>query len=419
MTRREFTHSVGIKNVENTVVIRFFYATITVFSICHDLKRYLCLLQMKIAVNTRFLLNDYLEGYGYFVYETFSRIVKNHPADEFIFIFDRPFDKRFIFSSNVTGVIVRPPARHPLLWKWWYDIKIPAVLKKYKVDVFVSPDGYCSLTTRKPQCMVVHDLAFLHYPAFIKKSHLTFYKHYTPRFLKKAKTIATVSEFSRQDIIKQYKILPEKIDVVYSAAKEIFHPISQTIKEEIKNKYANGKEYFLYVGAIHPRKNLLNLLKAFSVFKKRQQSNMKLILTGRLAWKYDLFLESIKSYKYRNDLVMPGYLEENELAKIVASAYALVYPSLFEGFGVPVLEAMRCDVPVITSLSSSMEEIAGSAALYVNPADYNDIGEKMMLLYKNEDMRDEMVKKGKQVAEQFTWERTSELLWQSICKSIE
>ena len=199
---------------------------------------------MKIAVNTRFLFPQYLEGYGYFIFETFKRITLAHPEHEFIFIFDRPYDQRFIFSSNITPVVTGPPARHPLLWKYWYDIKVPAVLKKYKADVFVSADGFCSLTTKIPQCLVVHDLAFAHYPSHLRKSHFLFYKRYTPRFLRKAKSIATVSEFSKQDIIKLYNIPGEKIDVVYSGVKEIFKPVPEETREIIKNKYTEGKEYF-------------------------------------------------------------------------------------------------------------------------------------------------------------------------------
>ena len=373
---------------------------------------------MKIAVNTRFLLNDYLEGYGNFLYETFKRITDNHPEHEFIFIFDRPYDQRFVFAPNVKHVVTGPAARHPLLWKLWYDIKVPAVLRKYKADVFVSCDGFGSLTTKVPQCIVIHDLAFLHYPSFVKKSHLLFYKRYTPKFLNKAKSVATVSEFSKQDILSHYKINADKIDIVLSAAKKIFHPLNHEEKEAVRNKYTDGKEYFVYAGAIHPRKNLMNLLKAFSIFKKRQQSNLKLVLAGRLAWKYESFTKSIKTYKYRNDVVLTGYLAEEELAKIIGAAYVLVYPSLFEGFGVPVLEAMRCAVPVITSASSSMQEIAKEAALYVAANDHTDIAAKMMRIYKDENLRKILIEKGEKVVQKYNWDRTAKLLWQSIQKAV-
>jgi len=373
---------------------------------------------MKVAVNARFLLTDYLEGYGYFIYETFKHIIKNHPEHEFIFIFDRPFDKRFLLSSNVKAIIAGPPARHPLLWKLWYDIKVPAVLRKFKADVFISCDGFCSLTTKVPQCLVVHDLAFLHYPSFTKKSHLFFYKKYTAKFLNKAKSVATVSEFSKRDIISQYKIPADKIDIVYNAAKEIFHPLSYEEKKITKEKYTEGKEYFAYAGAIHPRKNLINLLKAFSGFKKRQQTNMKLVVAGRLAWKYESFIKSLKTYKYRNDVVMTGYLNEEELVKIIGAAYAVVYPSFFEGFGVPVLEAMNCNTPVITSTGSSMQEIAKDAVLYADANNHNDIADKMMRVYKDENLRNELIQKGKHIVQLYSWDKTAELLWQTVLKAV-
>ncbi len=374
---------------------------------------------MTIAVNTRFLLKDYLEEYGYFLQETFSRIVKNHPEHLFVFIFDRPYDERFLFEKNVKAVVIGPAPRFPLLWKYWYDIKIPAVLRKYKADVFVSCDGFCSLRTKVPQCLVVHDLAFLHYPAVYKKSHVSFYKKYTPKFLEKASVVSTVSTFSKKDILDNYKIEDNKIDVVFSGAKNSFKPITGLEKINTKNKYTEGKEYFVYTGAIHPGKNLMNLLKAFSVFKKRQKTSMKLMLVGRIAEEYKSFSKSLRSYKYRNDVVMTGYMEEAELVKITGAAYGMVYPSLLEGFGVPILEAMKCDVPVITSANSAMQEIAGSAALYIDPDSHIDIANKMMLLYKDENLRNELIQKGREIVKEYNWDKTAELLWQSILKAAE
>ena len=373
---------------------------------------------MRIAVNTRFLLQENLEGYGYFLLETLRRITNSHPEHEFIFIFDRPFQQRFLFSSNVTGVITGPPARHPLLWKLWYDVKLPAILKKYKADLFLSTDGFCSLATSIPQCMVVHDLSFLHYPRFIPASHLFYFKRYLPRFLKKANRIATVSAFSKNDIITQYNVAPDRIDVVYSAAKKVFQPLSTDVRQAVKEQYSGGQEFFLYTGAIHPRKNLMNLLKAFSIFKKKQNSNIKLVLVGRLAWKFKDFLEALKTYRYRTDVVLTGYLPEEELAKVMAAAYALIYPSLWEGFGVPVLEAMRCEVPVITSRGSAMEEVAGEAALYADPEGFHELAEQLMLIYKDERLRQELIEKGRLVEKTFSWDRTADLLWQSLLKAL-
>jgi glycosyltransferase involved in cell wall biosynthesis len=373
---------------------------------------------MVIAVNTRFLSNE-LEGYGHFISEMFQVLVENHPEHQFYFLFDRSFEKKYIFSSNVHPIIVSPPARHPLLWKYWYDVKIPLISKKIKADVFVSPDGYSSLTTKVPQCLVVHDLGFLHQSKAYKKSHVRFLKKNTPKYLKKAKTVVTVSQFSKNDILIHYKVNAAKIEVVYNGVKDVFHPLSFDEKEVVKEKYTQGKEYFLYLGAIQPRKNLVNLLKAFSIFKKRLQSNMKLIVAGRLAWKNEAFLQLIKTYKYRSDIILTGYIPQEEVPLLVGAAYAMVYPSFFEGFGVPVAEAMKCQVPVLTSENTSMQEVAGEAGLYFDPGDYAGISDKMMLIYKDENLRKQLIEKGKLLAGKYDWRTSAEQFWQSIVKAVK
>lgn len=375
--------------------------------------------RMNIVVNTRFLMKDHLEGIGYFTKEVFERIANAHPEHKFYFLFDRPYADDLHLPNNVSPVVIGPPARHPLLWKYWFDVKVPAVLRKVKADLFVSTDGFCSLATRVPQLLLVHDLGFLHYPTAYKKSNMLFYKTYTPRFLKKAKAIATVSEYTKLDLVNQYAVEPGKIGVVYSAVKPSFRPLAEEEKNRVKDQYTGGNEFFIYAGAIQPRKNLVNLLKAFSLYKKRLKNNWKLVLTGRLAWKNQEFMDLMKTYKYRNDVVMTGYVDEEELVNLVGASYALVYPSYFEGFGVPVLEAMKAEVPALTSGKSSMEEIAGEAALYFDPHKPEDIAEKMMLIYKDEDLRRSLISKGKTVVIQYSWDRTAQLVWQQMIKALD
>jgi glycosyltransferase involved in cell wall biosynthesis len=374
---------------------------------------------VTIAVNARYLIASEMEGYGYFLYETLKRMIAGHPGDQFILIFDRPYDQQFIFGPNVKAVVAGPAARHPLLWKFWYDARVPAILKKYKADLFLSTDGFCSLSTAVPQCIVVHDLAFLHGREFLRSSHFSYYKRYTGRFLKKARAIATVSAYTKNDILKNYPtIASEKIDIIYSAARNIFRPLDPAEKEEVKKKFTGGQEYFLYAGAIHPRKNLRNLLRAFSIFKKRMHSNMKLVLAGRLAWRYHSFLTDLKSYKYRNDVIMTGYISEQDISLLMGAAYSLVYPSLHEGFGVPVLEAMRCHVPVLTSAATAMQEIAGNAAVYATADDHLSIAEQMMRLYKDEELCRRLVEEGKKQYARYDWTNSTELLWQCMMRAL-
>lgn len=374
----------------------------------------LLLQNMRIALTAIFLQPNQLEGYGHYAHEVCSRLVKQHPEHEFIFLFDRAYDQQFVAAPNCTPLLVSPKARHPLAFKYWYDIAAPLALRFKKVDVWIQPFGFASLTTSIPQVLLVHDLAFLHYPQFIPWYHRRYYHWFTPRFLRKAKTVVTVSDYSQQDLIDTYQLPAEKIHVVKGAARSGFGPISWQEKEQVKDGYADGREYFLFTGGIHPRKNLLNLLKAFSLFKKWQHSNMKLLVAGRLAWQYDDVLTKLKTYKYRNDVVMLNYLPEEQLAKITAAAYAMVYPSYFEGFGLPITEAMQSEVPVITSNTSSMPETGGDAALYADPSDPDAIAKQMLHLYRDESLRGRLIIAGKEQAARFSWDTAASELWDLI-----
>lgn len=369
---------------------------------------------MRIAVNAIFL-QDYLrEGFGHYAAEVLKRMVIQHPEDDFLLVYDRPWETPFLEASNLTSILVSPAARHPLSFKYWYDVKASKAVKKWKADVWFQPYGFCSLTSRIPQVLMIHDLAFLHYPKYISWYQRAYYRWFTPAFIRKAKKLITVSEFSKNDIVKSYRTSNDHIQVIPGAARTAFQPLDWEARQVVKDGYADGREYFLFVGGIHPRKNLLNLLKAFSHFKKWQHSNMKLLVAGRLAWQYDDLLEKLKTYKYREDVVLLDYLPEDQLQRVTAAAYALVYPSWFEGFGLPILEAMKCEVPVICSNTSSMPEVAGEAALLVDPADPDAIAKEMLSLYRNEGIRNAFIEKGIQRAACFSWEDAAESLYEAL-----
>ena len=195
---------------------------------------------MRIAVNTRLLLKGKLEGIGWFTFETLKRMTQNHPEHEFIFIFDRPFDRDFIFAENITPVVIGPPARHPLLFYIWFDFRIPKILKKYKADLFLSPDGYLSLRTKVPQLAVIHDINFVHRPDDLPWLIEKYYNYFFPKFARIAKRIATVSFYSKEDIARSFKIDCDKIDVVYDGINQMFKPLSEKEKIVARKKYAGG-----------------------------------------------------------------------------------------------------------------------------------------------------------------------------------
>lgn len=374
---------------------------------------------LKIAVNTRLLLKNKLEGIGWFIFETLKRITQQHPEHEFFFIFDRKYDKDFLFSDNVTPLVLPPQARHPILHYLWFEQSIPILLKKIKPDLFLTPDAYCSLNTKTKTLIVIHDLNFEHYPEHMPWLNRRYYRYYTPKFAERADRIATVSNFSKNDIVKQYHINPEKIDVIYNGANESYKPIGEEEKVILKRENTHGRDFFIFIGALNPRKNLTNLFKAFDLFKKQTKSDYKLVVVGeKMYWPKNIKI-TYENMEYSDDVIFTGRLGVEKLSKMIATAKALTFASYFEGFGIPIIEAFKAETPVITSNVSSMPEIAGDAAILTDPFNPEDIATAMKAIATDENLRAELIKKGRQRVKMFSWDNTAENLWKSMLKTIE
>ena len=381
---------------------------------------YLCKkeIALKIAVNTRLLLKDKLEGIGWVAYETLSRIVKAHPDDEFYFLFDRKPDPKFIFAENVKPVVLFPQARHPFLYIIYFEISVCRALRKIKPDVYLSTDAYLSLRSKTPQIAVFHDINFEHFPQDFPRLALWHYKKFFPKFAHKAKKIITVSEFSKQDIIDNYKVEPDKIDVVYNGANEGFKPLSEEEKIKIRNQYTTGYQYFMFVGSLHPRKNLARLFPAFDLYKERTGSDVKLLIVGEKRWWTEPIQKAYEAMKHKDDVVFVGHLQMAELHRVTAAALASVYVSYFEGFGIPIVEAYKCDVPVITSNVTSMPEVAGDAALLVDPFDIESIAGALELVM-DDNVRNSLIEKGRIRRNDFSWDKAAEQWYSVISTEVE
>lgn len=372
---------------------------------------------MKIVVNTRLLIKNKLEGIGRFSFETLKRICVNHPEHQFFFVFDRPFDDEFIFSDNVIPLVTGPPARHPVLFYLWFEYSIPKILKKYQADIFLSPDGYLSLRSKTPQLGIMHDLNFEHYPKDLPPIITKYYRHFFPRFAKKSTRICTVSEFSKNDIVEKYDIDPGKIDVIFNGVGEYFSP-NREFAETMKIKITGGCEYFIFFGALLPRKNLKNLFLAFNIFKKSTDTNHKLVIAGARKWWTREMEKTFSELEYKDDIIFTGRLPDKELSGLLCGATALTYVSLFEGFGLPILEAFSCQTPVITSNVTAMPEVAADAALLTDPHSPQSIAEAMIKLVSESGLKEELVLKGKVRLKNFSWDLTSDKLWDSIEKTV-
>lgn len=370
---------------------------------------------MRIGVNTRLLLKGKLEGIGYFTFRVLESICKKHRDVEFVFFFDRPYDKEFVFSDNIKPVLIPLPARHPLLWQIYFDLLLPVYCRLYGVDLFFSPENYLPKISSIPTICTIHDINFAHDNSFIGDgSHQRYFLKYFPLNARKASAIATVSQYSKQDIAKTWNIDPDKISVVYCAA-NVFEEDSKEYNEnEVKEKYSRGKDYFYFVGAISQRKNLQGVFRAFDLFKDCSLSETKLIVIGNKKWWSSSLEEAYCSMRHKDDVVFTGRLSSQEIAHISKASLALVFPSFFEGFGMPVVEAFHYRTAVITSDRTSLPEIAQGAAVLTDPYNIESVAKAMITIYNDKSLREKLIEKGTQRATFFTWDKTADRLWTII-----
>jgi len=369
---------------------------------------------MKIAVNARFLLASKLEGIGRFTYEIVSRMVLDHPEDEFIFFFDRPYDSQFIFAKNVTPIVLFPPTRHPVLIVLWFEWAVRRALRRCEADVFFSPDGFLSLGSKCKTVIVTHDLAYFQKNNQVSWSVQKFYEWCTPRYLKKASKVLTVSEFTKSDIVEHFPWVEDKVAIVYNSCGPIYQVLDAAAQEAVRMQYTRGKPYFCYVGAVHPRKNVHRLIAAFDVFKTVTGSDYKLVIVGNFAWKTSEAQTAYDRSPHQQDILKLGYLANSIAAKIISAAFAVTYVSLFEGFGLPIVEAMSCEVPCITSNCSSMPEVAGNAGLLVDPYSIQDIATKLIQLYQSPELYAQLVENGKRQRAKFDWNVSARQVYQHL-----
>lgn len=369
-----------------------------------------------IAVNTRLLLPGGVEGIGRFSIEILKRLVKDHPNTQFSFFFDRAYDEKYIFGPNVKPYVLFPQARHPFLFLWYFELSVSRKLRQLKPDVFFSPDGYLSLRSSVPQVPVFHDLAFEHFPEDVKKMEAWHYRRYFPRFARKAARIITVSEYTKKDVLERYQVDADKIDVVYNACADHFQPLESSEYPEIREQFSAGKPYFHCVSAIQPRKNLDNLISAYDQFKSETGAEHQLLIVGRKAWNFEKVIHSYTQSPYKDQIHFTGFVSDEDLNRINNASAGLVYVPYFEGFGLPIVEAMKCGTPVITSNVSSMPEVAGEAALIVDPRETGAIAGAMRRLYAEPELADQLVHKGNERRLTFSWDSSAEKVWNVLAK---
>ena len=371
---------------------------------------------MTIAINCWILRNKKLDGIGYFTVNTIANLIKDHPDVQFKILCDKKFTEDYFDFPNVTKHKIFPALRHPVLYVFYMEFVLSFFLRKHKPDVMVSADGYLSLLSGCKQIPVIYDINFEHNPKDVKLKNRIYFRFFFKRFARKAKRIATISEYSKKDIADYYRIDSNKIDNVSCGINSNFSPLDEQEIIEVRNKWSGGKPYFFFVGSMHPRKNIKRLIDGFNFFKQVTKSDFKLILAGSILWSKTEIEDSYTNSPYKGDIIFTGRLSDEDLQKMLGAAYALSFVPIFEGFGLPIVEAFQSGVPVICSNVTSMPEVAGDAALIVDPFSIESIAGGMEKLANDNEFRNQLISKGHIQKKLFSWSRTAQLLWESICK---
>ncbi len=300
--------------------------------------------------------------------------------------------------------------------KLWTQFALPIQLfvDKSNLDLFFSPGHYAPRFSPVPTVVSVLDLAYEKFPEYFKKSDLMQLKSWTEYSVRKAKHVITISESSKRDIVNFYKVPADKVTVTYIGYDtETFHPVTDQVQiQTVLDKYGFKQPYILYLGTLQPRKNIVRLIQAFKELidqEKYANLGLKLVIVGKKGWLYQEILSEAKKLHIEDIVIFTGYVSDEEKPALLSGALMYCLPSLYEGFGIPVLEAMACGTPVVVSQISSLPEVVGEYGVLVDPYSVKSISGGLKLLVKDVDLRERLRLNGLKWVQQFDWMHTAKI----------
>jgi len=290
----------------------------------------------------------------------------------------------------------------------WTQIALPInLMLGRRPDVFFSMAHYGPRFSKVPYVVTIHDLSYLHYPELFKKNDLLQLQSWTKYSIKNSAYIIAVSQTTKDDIVKSYKVDPSKITITYEGYDEDrFKPQPESKVESVKSKYKIKGDYIIFVGTLQPRKNLERLIEAFDIVNskwKMENGKLQLVIVGKKGWLYDSIFAKVKELNLNQRVIFTDYVPDDDLPVLIAGAKAYVLPSLWEGFGIPVIEAQACGIPVIVSNTSSLPEIIGESGILIDPEDVDSIAQGIKKVLSNEKTRSDLVEKGFTNIKRFSW----------------
>ena len=328
-------------------------------------------------------------------------------------------DKQFQAHKGLNAQRSRWPTHKPLLRILWEQTVLPPALQKAKVDLLHALAFVAPLAAPVPFITTIYDLSFIRYPQAFRPHNRWYLRTFTKHSARRAKAIIAISESTRQDVIQAFGVSPEKVHTVYCGVDSAFKPLPPAQIDAFKAKRGLPNRFILRLGTIEPRKNVEGLIKAYALWRKQDQNAPKLFIAGGKGWYYQQVFQLVETLELSEHIVFPGYLPQEELPLWYNAGELFVYPSHFEGFGLPALEAMACGTPIITSNVSSLPEVAGQAGLLVSPADTVALSRAMQKVFYNADLAHQMRQKGLAQAAKFNWRKTAAQTAQIYRQTLE
>ncbi len=363
---------------------------------------------MKIAVSG--YVGPITTGVGRTLINIISRCSRSVNNNKY-YLFCNYDNKDFDIICKKPGIIRKTyniSRKSPLLNLFWHQIIYQLRLLWEHYDVSYIPNATLLLWKVCPTVIVIHDLIEYNVPKKFNHLRMLYRKVAYPLSARKADCIITVSQNSKKDIVKYCKVPQEKVKVIYNGIDYNFKPLDKSKTKSILERYSVDYSYILYVGTIdHPGKNSVSLIKAFKILLKKY-SHFKLVLIGTPGFGFEYIKKEILNLGIKNKVVFPGYVNDEDLVGFYNGATVFALLSLYEGFGLPLIEAMACGTPVIAANTSCLSEIVGNAGFLVDPYDINKIAEKIEILISKEEIRHKMIQKGYEQANKFSWEKAAE-----------
>lgn len=369
---------------------------------------------MKIAIDVRHLTkHDNRGGIYRYTLDLINGLQELDQVNEYLLFFHcfrrvhREAIDKYSFGKNFHKVICRLPNK--FLGSWLEKGYLPADIFTGRVNIFHGP-AFTLLKQRYGKKVVtIHDLMFMHHPEFLKEDWVEPLRKSTSRAIKEADAIIAVSNSVKNEILEFFRVPAEKVHVIYNGIGKEFIPHHDLSRRDyIKSKYGIKSRYILFVGNIEPKKNLLRLIEAYSRFIKMSSEEFQLVIAGPKAWFYDRVKQHASSLGLMENVIFTGFVPGEDLPLLYSFADIFTFPSLNEGFGIPLIEAMACGTPVVASKIDSLTEVAGDAALMIDPCDVEEIADSLYIMMTDSEKRTKYVTNGFMRAKRFSWGKTAE-----------